>query len=189
MEQSQIARSLKIAELVDEVNRRLRAEKIRPTDPRAKAKVTARTVHHYLDKGLLPAARRVGSQLRFSDAHINALMNIKRRQAEGLTLDEIESPTDEPSPLKSNVLQQWNFITDSLPTADWGTKYSRLSANLQSLTANNSIALSTTTFRWHVALGNGMELSGEGKPPDRSTIDSIRQTLNKRPSDPEEDTQ
>jgi len=184
-----LPQSLKIAELVDEVNRRLRAAKIRPTDPRAKAKVTARTVHHYLDKGLLPAARRVGSQLRFSDAHIDALMNIKRRQAEGLTLDEIESPTDEPSPLKSSVLQQWNFITDSLPTADWGNKYWHLSANLRSLTSTYSSARSTTTFRWHVALGNGVELSGEGKQPDRSTIDSIRQTLNMRPSDLEEDTQ
>lgn len=180
---------LRLADLVDEVNRRLRAEKIRPTDARAKAKVTARTVHHYLDKGLLPAARRVGGQLRFSEAHVDALMNIKRRQAQGLTLDEIRPTTEAPEWPAGRALSSMSFLPELKFQVEAQTKSWLPSFEQRHVTSIELAETSTTTFRWHVSLGNGLELSGDGKPPGLSTIESIRNILTTTSGDPEEETQ
>jgi len=180
---------LRLVDLVDEVNRRLRAERIRPTDARAKAKVTARTVHHYLDKGLLPPARRVGGQLRFTDTHIDALMNIKRRQAQGLTLDEISPTTESPAWPTARALSSMSFRRElklqlEAPTTDLLSPFEPKYLNFAKLTG-----LPTPRFRWHVTVANGIELSGDGRPPDQSTIETIRNILAMTSGEPEEEKQ
>jgi DNA-binding transcriptional MerR regulator len=55
----------------------------------AKAGVTPRTVHFYIQQGLLPPPEGGGRGARYSDAHLARLKLIRRLQAEHLPLNEI----------------------------------------------------------------------------------------------------
>jgi DNA-binding transcriptional MerR regulator len=53
------------------------------------ARVTPRTIHFYIQQGLLPSAGTLGSQARYTAGHLARLRLIKRLQKEHLPLAEI----------------------------------------------------------------------------------------------------
>ena len=53
------------------------------------ARVTPRTIHFYIQQGLLPSAGNLGSQARYTAGHLARLRLIKRLQKEHLPLAEI----------------------------------------------------------------------------------------------------
>jgi DNA-binding transcriptional MerR regulator len=55
----------------------------------AKADVTPRTVHYYIQQGLLPPPDGAGRGARYTEAHLGRLRLIRRLQKEHLPLNEI----------------------------------------------------------------------------------------------------
>lgn len=175
-----------LAEVVMAANKRITKEKIRPTDPRAKATVTARTVQFYLSKGLLPEPTRRGAQLRFDNRHVEAIVEVKRRQADGLMLDEItRAPLSEAQnhaavssrPTESRSLLWQEPLNDQWLNARFTT------ATPSRLWSTQSLPLRARTglkMRWHIGLGetfDDYELTGSGPPPSEEAIERIRKIL------------
>lgn len=179
-----------MAELVNAANKRIAKEKIRPADPRAKATVTTRTIQFYLSKGLLPEPSRRGAQLRFDEHHVDAVVHIKRQQAKGFMLDEIVEGSHDYEPeqfVAAAPLASRTFISDLFNRTEsratmWNSKFDLLSTASPDFTA-----VPLPVFKWHIAIGHGMELSGQGEVPDRRTIESIRLALGGSLSESEED--
>jgi len=55
----------------------------------AKAGMTRRTVRYYIARGLLPGPAGAGRGARYGAGHLERLLEIRRLQDRGLTLDEI----------------------------------------------------------------------------------------------------
>lgn len=55
-----------------------------------KAKVTRRTIHYYISKGLLPPAEGAGVGSYYSDEHLNRILLIKKLQDKYLPLEKIK---------------------------------------------------------------------------------------------------
>lgn len=175
-----------LVELADAVNEQIAKERIQPADPRAKATVSVRTIQFYLSKGLLPQPHRRGGQLRFTDDHVNAIIRVKRRQAEGLLLDEMTAEvggvSGRPVAAVTRPIESHNFVwqqlsRDSLAPA----QLFRVASTRRALMTSPQTDFSTgIRMRWHIAIGqtsDGIELSGSGVPPSDETIDRIREIL------------
>lgn len=80
-----------LAELVDELSRALSATALVPADARAREVPDARTIRYYTTLGLLdrPAELR-GRTALYGRRHLAQLVAIKRLQAEGRTLAEVQ---------------------------------------------------------------------------------------------------
>ena len=181
-----------LAELVIAANKRITKEKIRPTDPRAKATVTARTVQFYLSKGLLPAPTRRGAQLRFDEHHVEAIVEVKRRQAEGLMLDEIVESQDLLDDSRIEVSNSWPKLTalNIEPTFLAARHMSKMRVSRTSFDRfQDFIANAAPQFRWHIPLGAGTEISGFGEPPPADVVEQIRMALALAKSDQLEETE
>ena len=60
---------------------------------------TPRTIHLYISRGILPSARAKGGRgSHYDESHLTRLAEIKRWQAEGRTLAQIEEQVNPPSP-------------------------------------------------------------------------------------------
>ncbi len=57
----------------------------------AAASVTRRTVRFYVQRGLLPAPLGLGRGQHYGRAHLRQLLEIKRMQLQGVSLDEIRA--------------------------------------------------------------------------------------------------
>lgn len=86
-----------IEQLVLRVNRRLVREGIEVVDGRAAAEVTVRNVRYYQTMGLLPPVLRHEGRAGYSTDHVEAVVSIKRSQAQGRSLSEMPRQRDESS--------------------------------------------------------------------------------------------
>jgi hypothetical protein len=168
---------MRLDEFVLAVNKRVAQEKIRPADPRARAKVTARTIQFYVAEGLIPSPTRIGSRLDYDETHIEAVLVVKRQQAAGMTLDQISTNRATAStvdfladlPLFSRSFEAKRFEPMRL-NAETTFKVAHFSS---AKAADHAEAL----FRWHISVADDIEISGSGRPPDRRTIRMIREIL------------
>ncbi len=84
------------------------------------ADVSRRTVRYYIQRGLLPVPEGAGRGSRYTQRHLDALIEIRRLQESGRPLPEIAArlegqPWPEPAPLPiSGSLSVWTRI----PLAD-----------------------------------------------------------------------
>ena len=78
-----------IEQLVLRVNRRLEREGIEVSDGRAAPEVTVRNVRYYQTLGLLPPVLRHEGRAGYSDHHVEAIVSIKRAQAQGRSLADM----------------------------------------------------------------------------------------------------
>ncbi len=84
------------------------------------AGVSRRTVRYYIQRGLLPAPDGAGRGSRYTQRHLDALIEIRRLQESGIPLPEIAArlegqPWPEPEPLPiAGSLSVWTRI----PLAD-----------------------------------------------------------------------
>jgi DNA-binding transcriptional MerR regulator len=82
--------SLSLEELTELLNKRLKAKRLKPVEPR--------TMYRYVEKGLLPGARR-GPGASYDESTIDKLVFAKQLQAKTrLSLDEIREIVDQLSP-------------------------------------------------------------------------------------------
>lgn len=78
-----------IEQLVIRVNRHLEREGIEVSDGRAAPDVTIRNVRYYQTLGLLPPVLRHEGRAGYSDQHVEAIVSIKRAQAQGRSLADM----------------------------------------------------------------------------------------------------
>ncbi len=67
------------------------AEQFRIGDLAAKAGVTKRTIHYYINRGLLPPAHGTGIMSTYSEDHLLRIMLIKKLQEKYLPLERIRN--------------------------------------------------------------------------------------------------
>ncbi len=68
------------------------------------AGVTRRTVHYYINKGLIPPAEGAGVSSYYTEDHLNLIMLIRKLQESYLPLDEIRKIV---APLKPNLVMDY----------------------------------------------------------------------------------
>ena len=79
-------------QLVKAANQRITELKIKPSHHKARSKITSRTVRYYLQNIYIPEAIPVSGQIRFSEKHLQAIIRVKKQQANGLSLKETTQP-------------------------------------------------------------------------------------------------
>lgn len=183
---------MRLDDLVEFVNKRVTKEKIRPADSRARAKVTARTIQFYVNEGLIPAPARRGGRLEFTDVHVEAILEVKRQQAAGKSLEEITEMT--------NAYKARDLFSGPTIKVDTSPLYSRTTVNshasssepvfsksgfwsdLEERWPDEASPSTNPEFRWHIALGNGYELfrHGASASPRHDRRDSCVTPLHRR---------
>jgi DNA-binding transcriptional MerR regulator len=145
--------------------------------------VTARTVQFYVAEGLIPSPARQGNRLDFDDTHIEALLEVKRQQAAGKSLEEITATTTRLTrelfsglPGRRNVPLIESYTTLKMNTLTDHAEFRAAPGLVDFMELGNTPTDHETTvrFRWHIDLGRDRELSGAGRPPQQRTIDAIR---------------
>jgi DNA-binding transcriptional MerR regulator len=167
---------MRLDEFVTTVNKRVAQGKIRPADPRARAKVTARTVQFYVAEGLIPSPTRQGNRLEFDDSHVEAVLEVKRQQAAGKTLEEIAT-TATPQPNIDFVIHQPRLsrLFDSQPLRSESVELKM--RKFSTVESTYDFDAPQARFRWHIDLTNDIDISGSGPMPNNKTVDSIRRLL------------
>lgn len=84
-----------IEQVVLRVNRHLEREGIEVSDGGAAPDVTIRNVRYYQTLGLLPPVLRHEGRAGYSDQHVEAIVSIKRTQAQGRSLADMPRFRDE----------------------------------------------------------------------------------------------
>jgi DNA-binding transcriptional MerR regulator len=85
--------ALRLEELVEEANREVAQERAEASSDWEPLK--ARTIHYYINIGLLPGPTGYGRQARYSRDHVNRLRLIKRLQEAHLPLSVIKDRLDD----------------------------------------------------------------------------------------------
>jgi DNA-binding transcriptional MerR regulator len=178
------------------INAQIKKEGLRPVDPRARATVNEKTLKFYVLKGLVPAPERRGTRLDFDETHVEAVLKVKRQQAAGFTLQEI---ADREQDLRREGRQK---LTD----VAWPPfTFERRGLDMTNRTAFNATATPrrisgamgplrreprvSATIRWHLDLGDGYEISGQGSIPNESVLNQLRAVLaNEHLSTTDDDT-
>lgn len=65
--------------------------------------VSRRTVRYYVQRGLIPSPEGAGRGSRYPATALDALLEVKRLQEQGLPLDAIAAGIDTPSPALENT--------------------------------------------------------------------------------------
>jgi hypothetical protein len=170
-------------EFIDAVNEAIAREAIRPRDRRAREMVSDKTLKFYILKGLIDSPTRHGTRLEYNESHLEQVLDIKRRQAMGATLQEIADERKASRPwesLEAPVTTSW-----MLPTRDSDPNGVLKLMSVQSsprritgaMSSGHKPFASEVTVRWHLDLGGGTELSGIGPVPHEATIDRLKNLL------------
>lgn len=136
-----------IEQLVLRVNRRLEREGIEVSDGRSAPDVTIRNVRYYQTLGLLPPVLRHEGRAGYSDQHVEAIVNIKRAQAQGRSLADMP-----------------RFRTDVLTAAS------------ASRPAGAGISREPVAA-WIAPINDSVQLIGTGPAPSPQVLDAIAALL------------
>jgi len=136
-----------IEQLVIRVNRHLEREGIEVSDGRAAPDVTIRNVRYYQTLGLLPPVLRHEGRAGYSDQHVEAIVSIKRAQAQGRSLADMP-----------------RFRTDVL-TAASATGASGAGLSRQPVVG------------WIAHINDHVQLIGTGPAPSTQVLDAIAALL------------
>lgn len=92
-----------LEELVEKAGRELAAANITPVDGRSNVAPTVRDVRYYRTLGLLPPSPKLGGGKRYTDKHLQALLDIKKQQSEGVSLKKLSQKKENTSILPSTL--------------------------------------------------------------------------------------
>ena len=157
-------------EFLARVNTQIERERLKPVDPRARATVNEKTLKFYVLKGLLTPPLRRGTRLDFDESHVEAVLDIKRQQAEGFTLQEIADR----HPLSARVVDTGHSMGFNVGVFN---AVARPGGVRGAMGLGRGGRVPEATLRWHLDLGDGYEISGSGSTPSEELFVALRGVL------------
>ena len=160
-------------ELCTVVNRELEALGISVPDGRTASVVTPRNVRYYRTIGLLQPPSRSGGRAEYSREHLDEIIEIKKAQHEGITLEqllEIRKRDWAIRPEFSYNLNLHSNKSDSSPV--WNSQLSPTFASQVNFRDQEE----KPSIGWSVRLGE-IVISGPGAPPTSHQIAAIRKVF------------
>lgn len=171
-------------ELCDEVNALLERLGVEIADGRTASVVTPRNVRYYRTAGLVSPPRRVDGRADYDQVHVDEIVNLKKAQASGVSLEELSTGR-----LKKNqvdVLRPEPVLSRSFDTSvrlNALTFHPAAAPPVRSLFG--AISPRAVTLGWSIRIGD-ITLSGPANPPTQEQIDAVAAVLSPEPADDED---
>ena len=171
-------------ELCDEVNVLLERLGVEIADGRTASVVTPRNVRYYRTAGLVSPPRRVDGRADYDQVHVDEIVNLKKAQASGVSLEELSTER-----LKQNHIAVRRPEPDLSRSFDTSLRLNALTS--QSLSAAPIRPLFSATpagvfdLGWSIRIGD-ITLSGPANPPTQEQIDAVAAVLSPEPADDED---
>lgn len=171
-------------ELCAEVNALLEHLGVEIADGRTASVVTPRNVRYYRTAGLVSPPRRVDGRADYDQVHVDEIVNLKKAQASGVSLDELSTGR-----LKKNqvdVLRPEPVLSRSFDTSVRFNALTRHSVSEPpSWSLFGVIPQGAFTLGWSIRIGD-ITLSGPANPPTQEQIDAVAAVLIPQPADDED---